>query len=147
MFEGLGAMMGNWGSQAGDWIKNNPEQFAMGLDMAGQAFDPNNVAAGVGTKLSQASLMNKAQKESETKANAKTEQQQQWWQQLLGGAMGGKFSAVGAPGASNMTMKQDGKTGSVTVTGDLASALAGPNPMDEDYQGVFTGQNGGSVNP
>ncbi len=130
MFQGLSNALANWGQQASSWIDKNPEQFAIGLDMAGQAFDPNNIAAGVGTQFAQASLMDKASKEAEAKAMQRQKQQQEWWKELLAQALQGKVTMPGQPGPSNISTKigHDG-TGTVTITGDLAKAIAG---QDDD---------------
>lgn len=51
-------------------LLHSREQLAIALDMAGQAFDPKNRAAGAGTWLAQASLMNKASKAAQAQAGA-----------------------------------------------------------------------------
>lgn len=112
-------------ARLGDWIKQNPEQFAMALDMAGQAFDKNNVAAGVGSGMARASLMNKAQQEAESKnANAKA-QDRQWWHDFLTGALEGNMTPAGEQGPTSVNTKlaHDG-TGTVTIQGNT-SKLSG----------------------
>ncbi len=106
MFAGLGTMLGNWGTGVGNWIKNNPEQFAMGLDMAGQAFDPNNVAAGVGTNLAQASLIGKKQE-------ANKAEQRDMFNQLIA-ALGG-VTPAGMPGLNSATHKVGPDGGTLTM--------------------------------
>jgi len=147
----LGAILGNYGTNAGanpvgplatqapvggqsselfgslgDWIKKNPEQFAMGLDMAGQAFDPNNVAAGVGTSLAQARLMNKAAKEAEAK---QVSEQKAWHEDLLKLLGGQSPTAVGEGGLSSYTTKKDANGLTITATGDVGSKLAKPEDL------------------
>lgn len=137
----LGTMLGNFGGGGasptvgqspglfgalGDWIKKNPDQFAMGLDMAGQAFDPNNVAAGVGTKLAQASMMNKAAKEAEAK---QAKDKKAWHEDLLSALGGHTPSAPGEGGLSSFTTKKDANGLTITATGDVGSKLARPEDL------------------
>lgn len=99
--------------QFGAWAKQNPEQLWMGLDMAGQAFDPNNVAAGVGTQLSQASMMNKQQQFEETQRKGERADWQKQISELLGG--GGKQTQSGVKGVTDVTSKL-GHNGERTTT-------------------------------
>jgi len=73
---GLWGALGGDETINGDVVKGAPEQLAIGLDMLGQGFDPNNVAAGIGTALGKSQLAAKAE-------TAGQKQSQNMFQQLL----------------------------------------------------------------
>jgi hypothetical protein len=85
MFEGLGATLASWGQGAGNWMQQNPEQFAIMADMIGKNLAPNNAFAGVGGMMGQSSLANHA-------AAAQQKERQEMLKMLmplLGGESGG----------------------------------------------------------
>lgn len=79
-------------SNAGNWINENPEKFAIAADMIGQRFDPNNPFAGIGTLFAQGSLMQKGYKEQQN-------QQQDFLSRIFGEE--GQKSALDAPVGGN----------------------------------------------
>jgi hypothetical protein len=83
----------------GQWAKQNPNQLWMGLDMAGQAFDPNNVAAGVGTKISQANMMGEGQAAKDSEAKG--------WQDNLSKLMGTPNSPLEQAGPTKKIITQN----------------------------------------
>lgn len=56
---GMGQTLKGWGTAAGNFIKNNPEQFAIMADMMGSKMAPGNMFAGVGQHFGASSLANK----------------------------------------------------------------------------------------
>lgn len=89
---GMGNTTNSWGGfnaafkGIGDWLSDNPEQFAITADMIGKGFDKNNAFAGIGTALGQSSIADKASKEQQVK--------QEQFQQALIKALGGGAATV-----------------------------------------------------
>ena len=105
----------------GQFIKDKPEQTAMGLDAIGRNLDPNNAFAGIGGAWGQSSLANKARQEEV--------QQQQDWKKLVASILSGetKTTPAGVPGITGFSSKpgKDGGMNELTFKVDEpTSALA-----------------------
>ena len=98
-------------NQLSGWVDKNPNQFWTMMDMAGQAFDPNNPAAGVGTEISRGKMMKEGQQAAEQQQIAKDAE----YKQMLLDMMGGRMTAPGVKGGSTMTNKI-GADGTGTTT-------------------------------
>ena len=100
-----------WYTKLGDNFKQNPEKFAIALDMIGKGFAPDNPFAGVATSLGKSSLANKAAQEQK--------QNQQNWMKLVSELIAGRgnLTPAGEEGISsiNITPGKDGLSDELTL--------------------------------
>jgi hypothetical protein len=96
-------------SGAGNWIKDNPELFAMTADQIGQRLNPENPFGGIGTALAKSSLAGKAEDQRMKKQDTIT-------------AFLKQLTAPGTPGATSITISK-GPNGETVYNakGDLGS--------------------------
>lgn len=95
--------------QAGQWMRQNPNQVWMGLDKVGQAFDPNNPFAGIGTEVAQSNLMQQKMAFDQQQQDKKMS----GWQKQISSLMGGQggLTPDGQAGVTkvNSTISPEGK--------------------------------------
>jgi len=151
----LGAMMGGGMDKFSAFVKNNPEQLWMMLDGAGQMFDPNNSAAGIGTQVAQASLMEQEQKAIDAAAKPKKE-----WHSELGDLLGGMpqteqgvkgltshATKVNADGTTTFTATGNSRNLGDSQTSTWRGDTQSPQSLGQDINGPIGGYDLGRRDP
>ena len=115
-----------------DWILDpaNRNQVAMGMDLIGQGFDPNNQAAGVGTQIAQGNMMAEQAAADKAAASAKSTA----WQEMLSQAMGMAKTPSEQPGLTDFKVSH-GAGNQVKFSGSATHDPNAIDPMDYDLTG------------